>query len=231
MIAVYAGQVYVRLQSQLTQPHRPLTATAAHAVPSYPAPVLPAKATGSAAPTSKATAAQQLKQTQQRGREPPSFAASGAAAPASAAGPTSGVFGSLLKSAAAALRPSASQQQSSPSFAASPLWGRSAGPAEQPPPAAASKAHAAAAAAATAAATAAPKVSASVTSNPLWRWAQLGAPAEAPATPPAGEDPMHHMALKRFARLDGSTHPKAAKPAGSLSKAAALLKYAKMAKK
>ncbi|PRW56068.1 hypothetical protein C2E21_4900 [Chlorella sorokiniana] len=193
----------------------------------HTAPVLPAKAGAAApAPPKAPTASQQLKAAQQRGRDAPSFAAAGAASPAPAA-PT-GLFSSLRGAAAALLRPAQQQQQGSPSFAASPLWGRSAAPAGPPPPAA----REAAAAAAVAAAAAAPKVATALKSNPLWKWAQLGAAPQAPAAP-AAEQPQLQAALKQYAKLGGGgAPPRAAKPAAtsSLTKAAALLKYAKLPK-
>lgn len=196
---------------------RPLAST-------HAAPAVPAKA-GGTAPTSKSAVAQQLKQ--RGGREAPSFAASGGSAAAAGAPGTSGVFGSLLKSAAAAVHPASAQTQPSPSFAAAPLWGKSAAAAQQEP-AAASGVRAAAAAAASVAGTAAPKVASSVAANPLWRWAQLGASQEQPVKP--AEPQQLQAALRSYARLDGGPTKKAAPPAPAKT-AAALLRYAKLAKK
>lgn len=190
--------------------------------------MLPAKAVAAGPPPPKApTASQQLKQSQQRGRDAPSFAASGTAAPAPAA--SSGLLSGLRGASAALLRPSQQQglPQGSPSFAASPLWGRTPAPAAPPAPAARE-----AAAAAAAAAPAVPKVAAAVKSNPLWKWTQLGAAKEAAAPAGAAAEQPQLQALNQYAKMGGGGAPRAAKPAAtsSLTKAAALLKYAKLPK-
>lgn len=192
------------------------------------APALPAKAGAAGPPPPKApTASQQAKQAQQRRQDAPSFAASGTGTPATSA--PSGLFNSLRGAATTLLRPSQQRAvpQGSPSFAASPLWGRSPPPAATPPPAARE-----AAAAAAAAPPAAPKVVAAVKSNPLWKWARLGAAKEAAALAVSAAEQPQLQALKRYAKLGGGGVPRATQPTAtsSLAKAAALLQYAKLRK-
>ena len=183
-----------------------------------------------AAPPTKAANATQLKQqpvAQRAGRDAPgapSFAAS-AAAP-SAARSSGGLFsGFSLKAAAEALKPS-----SSPSFAATPLWGRAREAAAAAAPSA--QGAQAAAAAVAAGSTPAKKLSAAVTSNPLWRLAKLGSRAEPTAQvveQPSSQQAQH--ALKSYAQLGKPPPAAAAKsPVGkkAVGAAAALLKYAKI---